>query len=119
MPEGQTPWGDPPQDHPRSTARIAGRPIHPMLVPFPVVCFVGVLATDIAYAKTANMQWANFSAWLLTIGLIVTVFVALAGVIDFLGDRRIRQLNAAWIHGVAHRGIPAGRVAVRRDVGTR
>jgi len=38
------------------------------------------LATDIAYWRTANMMWADFSDWLLTVGVIVgyvTVVVAL------------------------------------------
>ena len=69
-----------------------------MLVPFPITCFVGTLVTDIAYANTANMQWANMSAWLLTAGLIVALFAVIAGFIDFLGDRRIRDLRAVWIH---------------------
>src|SRR4051794_14561653 len=56
-------------DRPRSTARIAGHPIHPKLVPFPIVCFVGALLTDIAYWRTADIMWANFSAWLLAAGL--------------------------------------------------
>src|SRR4051794_10158368 len=34
-------------DHPHSTAKIGGHPIHPMLIPFPIVCFIGVLVTDI------------------------------------------------------------------------
>jgi uncharacterized membrane protein len=87
---------------PRSTARIGRHPIHPMLVSVPITCFVGTLITDIVYWRTANMQWANFSAWLLTIGLLVSVLAALAGVIDFIGDRRIRRLGAAWIHGVGN-----------------
>jgi len=91
-----------PDGNPRTTAHIAGHPIHPMLVPFPIVCFVGTLATDIAYAQTANMQWANMSAWLLTAGLIMSVFVAIAGAADFLGDRRIRMLRPAWIHGLGN-----------------
>jgi uncharacterized membrane protein len=36
-----------------ATALIANRPIHPMLVPIPIVCFVGALLTDIAYYETA------------------------------------------------------------------
>lgn len=32
-------------------------PIHPMLVPFPIACFVGTLITDIAYACTHNLLW--------------------------------------------------------------
>jgi uncharacterized membrane protein len=27
-------------DHPHSTARVAGHPLHPMFVPFPIVCFM-------------------------------------------------------------------------------
>lgn len=88
--------------NPRSTASIAGHPIHPMLVPVPIVCFVGTFITDIIYAFTAEMQWANMSAWLLTFGLIVSVFVVIAGLIDFLSERRIRALRSAWIHGVGN-----------------
>lgn len=91
-----------PQDNPRSTARIAGHPIHPMLVPFPMVCFIGALVTDIVYANTARMQWANFSMWLITAGLVMSAFVALTGAIDFFGERRIRAIRAAWIHAVGN-----------------
>jgi uncharacterized membrane protein len=91
-----------PEDTPHATARIAGHPIHPMLAPVPIVCFVGTLITDLAYWGTANMQWANMSAWLLTVGLIVSIFVVIAGLTDFLGDRRIRALRAAWIHGLGN-----------------
>ena len=49
-----------PNENPRSTARIGGHPIHAMLVPIPIACFVGTLVTDIAYWKTADMQWAEF-----------------------------------------------------------
>jgi uncharacterized membrane protein len=66
-----------------------------MLVPIPIACFVGTFLTDLAYWQTANMQWANMSAWLLTVGLVVAVFVVLFGAIDFFGDRRIRDLRAA------------------------
>ena len=33
--------------HPHSTAKIADHPIHPMLIPFPIVCFVGTFVTDV------------------------------------------------------------------------
>lgn len=69
-----------------------------MLVPIPIACFVGTLLTDITYWQTASMQWANFSAWLLTIGLIVAALAVVAGFIDFIRDRRIRDLRAVWIH---------------------
>jgi uncharacterized membrane protein len=73
-----------------------------MLVSIPITCFVGTLVTDIAYAETANMQWANMSAWLLTAGLIVALLAVIAGLVDFLGDRRIRKLRAVWIHAIGN-----------------
>ena len=62
-----------------STAQIARRPIHPMLVPVPIVCFIGALITDIMYLVTAEMMWEDFSAWLLSVGFIIGVLAAIAG----------------------------------------
>jgi uncharacterized membrane protein len=87
---------------PKSTARLFGHPIHPMLVPFPIACFAGTLVTDIAYTATGEVQWANFSSWLLTAGLIISIFAVIAGATDFLGERRIRALKHAWIHGIGN-----------------
>jgi uncharacterized membrane protein len=88
--------------NPRSTVSFRGRPLHAMLVPVPIACFVATLVTDIVYWRTAAMLWANFSAWLLVIGLLVSIFAATAGLIDFFCDRRIRELRAAWIHALGN-----------------
>jgi uncharacterized membrane protein len=85
---------------PKSTASIAKHPLHPLLVPIPIACFIGTLMTDIVYWRTAAMLWADMSAWLLTVGLIVSLLAVIAGMVDFLGDRRIRKLHAAWAHGL-------------------
>jgi uncharacterized membrane protein len=86
----------------RSTASIGGHPIHAMLVPFPMVCFVGALVTDIAYWRSMSFMWETFSVWLLTAGLVMAAFAVLAGLIDFVANRRIRELRAAWIHVVGN-----------------
>ena len=88
--------------NPHSTVSIRGRPLHAMLVPIPIVCFVGTLVTDIVYWQTAAMLWADISAWLLVIGILVSLFAATAGLIDFFSDRRIRELRAAWIHALGN-----------------
>jgi uncharacterized membrane protein len=85
-------------ENPSSTARIAGHPIHPMLVPFPIVCFVGALFTDLAYWRTAEMMWADFSAWLLFAGLVMGGLAAIAGLVDFLSNGVVRALPSAWFH---------------------
>src|SRR3954447_2453366 len=79
-----------------STAQIGKHPIHPMLVPFPIACFVGTLLSDLMYWRTAEMMWADFSAWLVTVGVILGYLAAIAGLVDFLGSRLIRTRASAW-----------------------
>lgn len=86
------------RDNPRSTASVRGHPLHALLVPVPIFCFLATLVTDIVYWRTAAMLWADISAWLLIVGLGVSLFAVPAGLVDFLGDVRIRRLRAAWIH---------------------
>lgn len=84
--------------HPRSTARIAGHPIHPMLIPFPIVFFISAFVTDLVFLSEGDPVWARASWWLLLAGLVTAGLAALAGLTDFAGDRRIRELRAAWAH---------------------
>ena len=81
-----------------STAEVAGHPIHPMLVPIPIVCFIGALVTDVTYYVTMQMMWADFSSWLLVVGLVFGVLAAIAGLTDFLTNRLIRSQAPAWPH---------------------
>lgn len=74
-------------------------PIHAALAPFPAVCFTLALATDVAYWRTANLMWSNFSSWLLFAGLATGVAAAIAGVVDALLRRRLR-LHGGWAHGL-------------------
>ncbi|MFC7398198.1 DUF2231 domain-containing protein [Chelatococcus sp. GCM10030263] len=87
---------------PRSTARIARHPIHPMLVPFPIACFAGTLLTDLAYWRTADLMWADFSAWLVTVGVIMGLLAGIAGLIDFASNRAVRRQAPAWPHAIGN-----------------
>lgn len=84
--------------NPRSTARIFGHPIHPMLIPFPVAFFIGAFVTDIIYTQTAYLMWQYFSIWLITGGLIMGGLAAVAGFVDYFANRRIRALRPATPH---------------------
>lgn len=88
--------------HPQSTAKIADHPIHPMLIPFPIVCFVGAFVTDVVYSQNGDPGWAQASNWLLGVGLVMAALAATAGLIDFLGDDRIRRLGDALKHMLAN-----------------
>ena len=88
--------------NPRSTAQIAGHPIHPMLIPFPIAFLVATLACDLAFQSTGNPMWAIAAMWLLGAALVMAALAALAGLTDFLGERRIRAIKAAWLHMIGN-----------------
>jgi uncharacterized membrane protein len=71
-------------------------PIFRILAAFPIAGFCGALVTDIAYAATADMLWADFSAWLLAASMVAGVLAAAAGVVDVIASRRLGLLWTAW-----------------------
>ena len=84
--------------NPTSTAQIAGHPIHPMLIPFPIAFFVATFVADLVFWQTRADGWANATLWLLGAGLVMAALAAIMGLIDVLGDEQIRNLNDAWLH---------------------
>jgi uncharacterized membrane protein len=88
--------------NPHSTVTAGGHPIHPMLVPFPIVCFIGAFVTDIFFAYGAGPGWAVASNWLLGFGLGMAALAALAGLTDFLNDDQLRRSKTAVKHMLAN-----------------
>ncbi|MBP0445372.1 hypothetical protein J8J14_11330 [Roseomonas sp. SSH11] len=69
------------------------RPIHPLhaiLLAFPLPLFLGALASDFAYSATYQVQWANFSSWLIAGGLLVGAFVVLWALVNLFRSARPR-----------------------------
>ncbi|MBI5444791.1 MAG: DUF2231 domain-containing protein [Deltaproteobacteria bacterium] len=81
-----------------STASIAGHPIHPILIPFPIAFFVGALASDLAYWYTTDLFWARASLWLVGSGVVMAAVAAIFGLTDFLTLGRVRATRDGWIH---------------------
>jgi uncharacterized membrane protein len=84
--------------NPRSTASIGSHPIHPMLIPFPIAFFVATLVCDLAFWRSGNDGWPAASLWLLGAGIVMALLAAVAGLIDLLGEPRIRALHEVWWH---------------------
>ena len=84
--------------NPKSTASIAGHPIHPMLIPFPIAFFVATFACDVAFWVTGSVGWFEPTMWLLGAGVIIALLAAVMGLIDLLGEAQIRALGTAWWH---------------------
>lgn len=88
--------------NPRSTATVGGHPIHPMLVPFPIVCFIGAFVTDVFFAYGAGPGWAEASNWLLGFGLGMAALAAMAGLADYMGSDQLRGSGVALRHMIAN-----------------
>lgn len=83
-----------------SNAAIAGHPLHPMMIHFPVAALVGLIATDLAYLYTADAFWARASLWLAGVGAFGGWIASVAGAIDLFTVRRVRRLITGWCHAI-------------------
>jgi len=81
---------------------IARHPILSLLLPIPVICFIGALLTDLSYANSGgNFMWINFSSWLIASGLafgaVVLVILAIDALRGSSGWLAFLLIAAAWI----------------------
>ena len=83
-------------DLPDPTIRSGGFPILRLLAAFPIACFTCALLTDLAYVQTQNIMWADFSAWLLAVGMAGGVVAAVAGLLSLIANRRRRTRRSNW-----------------------
>lgn len=83
-----------------SRAAIAGHPLHPMLIHFPVAALIGLLGTDAAYVWTDDPFWARAGLWLSGVGAIGGWVASVAGLIDLLTVARVRRMITAWGHAL-------------------
>lgn len=83
---------------PARPVSIAHHPIYSLLLPVPIVCFVGVLLTDLAYLNSGgNLIWLAFSSWLLLGGLVFGAVAALVLPIELIRRPATRTV-AGWAH---------------------
>jgi uncharacterized membrane protein len=61
------------------------------------VLLIAAFGTDYIYYSTALWQWANFSAWLITVGLIVTLVAVILLLIDFATGRAARLNTGSFV----------------------
>jgi uncharacterized membrane protein len=88
--------------NPKTTFQIAGHPIHPMLIPFPVAFLVSTFVCDLIFWATRNPAWSTASLYLLGAALIMAALAAVAGLTDFFGDEHIREMSSAWHHMIGN-----------------
>lgn len=85
-----------------SRAAIKGHPIHPMLIPLPIGLVIAALGADLGYWLEGSRAWALAGLWLVGGGLISGLFAAVAGFVDFISIRQIREHRVALLHGIGN-----------------
>jgi uncharacterized membrane protein len=91
-----------PSRNPASSAHVVGHPLHPILITLPIGFFAATFLFDLLYWQMQNAAFATGALWLLGAGLVGAVLAAITGLIDFVGDARIRALGDSWQHAIGN-----------------
>ncbi len=68
---------------------------------FAAAFLAGALLTDIAYWRTMQMMWTNFSAWLLLAGAVFCSLGLLAGLVDAARGLLALRTPIGWIYALS------------------
>jgi len=78
--------------------RFALLPVNAVLVAGATSLFVGALLSDVAYFRSYQIQWNNFSSWLLAGGLLVAALAVLWSIVELFRSRW--RAWPAWVYFV-------------------
>lgn len=84
-----------------SKAKIAGHPIHPMLIPFPITFYTVTVAALIAFTQTGDGFWFRVAIYANCAGVITAALAAIPGAIDALAGipNGTQARSTALVHG--------------------
>lgn len=85
-----------------SKARIAGHPIHPMLVSFPIAFYTSTMAALLAYMGSHDAFWYRVALVANLAGIITAVLAVIPGAIDLFALPRRSRARAT---GLRHAGF--------------
>jgi uncharacterized membrane protein len=79
-----------------SPVRVAGHPLHPILVAFPIALWVFSLVADLVHASGGSPIWNDLAFYTMAGGLVGALLAALPGFLDYrtLRERDTRRLGA-------------------------
>lgn len=83
-----------------SRAAIAGHPLHPVMIHFPVAALMALVASDIGYLLSGDPFWMRASLWLAGVGAFGGWIASMAGIVDLVTVPRIRRLITGWSHAI-------------------
>lgn len=84
----------------RSRISIAGHPVHPTMVHFPIALLLAGFASDAAYFFTTDFFWARASLWLIGVGALGGWVAGSVGLLELIISHPLRYLITAWNHAI-------------------
>src|SRR5690242_1591743 len=86
-----------------SKIKIAGHPVHPMLIVFPLGLLATAVAFDIVGLASGDAAWFTISFWMIAAGIIGGLVAALPGLIDWWAIPQNTRAKAIGLwHGVGN-----------------
>jgi uncharacterized membrane protein len=91
-------------------------PLHAIFLAFPLPLFLSALVSDLAYRGSFQVQWINFSSWLIAGGLLVGAFALLWALIGMFRSGMARRgriivyvaaLLLMWVLGLVNAFVHA------------
>lgn len=84
----------------RSRISIAGHPLHPTMVHFPIALLLAAFASDVGFFYTTDPFWVRASLWLLGVGAIGGWVAGSVGLVELVISHPLRYLITAWNHAI-------------------
>ncbi len=85
-----------------SKARVAGHPIHPMIVAFPIAFYTATVASLLAYVGSQEAFWYRVAMIANVAGIVTAVIAVIPGAIDLFALPKPSRARAA---GLRHAGF--------------
>ncbi len=85
----------------RTPANVAGHPIHPMLIPFPIGLWVFSLAADVVFRTRGSSPWQEIAFFSMLAGVAGALLAAVPGFVDYVAIVRSPRASRSRIPGIA------------------
>jgi len=87
----------------QSRAKLAGHPIHPMLIVFPLGLLGMAVIFDIIYLISRNSRWTEVAYYNIGAGVICGLLAAVFGLVDWLAiPQGTRAKRIGLLHGAGN-----------------
>ncbi len=86
-----------------SRIKLAGHPVHPMLIVFPLGLLYTAVIFDIIYLVTSAVRWTEVAYYLIGAGVIGGLAAAVPGWVDWaVIPARTRAKRVGLVHGIGN-----------------